>query len=118
MIHYEFSILIAVSAFVYSYLLTRPGKLLNGFYNRADVFFKTDARQSKGKGPHWAFMLLINCEQCIAGQLALWLYVILCPTPKLEFIAIFMQVLKLIFFVAHTILAAAVIKGVYTRYID
>jgi hypothetical protein len=118
MIHYECSLLIALSAFVYAYLLTRPNKLLNGVYNKLDTYFKTDERLRNGKPLHPLFMLLIHCEQCIAGQVSLWLFLFLYAAPGYERSGAVITVFQLVFFVSHTIAAAAVITGIYKRYIE
>lgn len=118
MIHYECSLLIALFAFVYAYLLTRPNALFNGLYNRADVFFKTDERLRNGKPLHPLFMLLIHCEKCIAGQVALWLFLALYAVPGYERSGAAITALQLLFFVSHTIAAAAIYTGIYKRYIE
>lgn len=107
MINYQLSFLIAVAAFVYSYMLTRPNAMLNWLYNWAYVFFKTDERSNQGKPYHWAFMLLIHCEKCIAGQVAAWLY-LFGNWSNYNF-------LQHIFFTAFTILLAGLIKNLYTK---
>lgn len=115
MINYELGILIAVLAFVYSNLLMEPDAMLNGFYNRMDLFFKTDERRKNGKGRHWLFMILVHCEKCIAGQLALWLF------PFFNYIGYILNPVRTslvhLFFVAFAILSAAIIRGIYIKYI-
>jgi hypothetical protein len=115
MINYEFAILIAVLAFVYSNLLMQPDAMLNGFYNRMDVRFKTDERKQNGKGRHWLFMITVHCEKCIAGQLAFWLF------PFFNYIGyilnpVYTSLVHLLF-VAFAIFSAAIIHGIYNKYI-
>lgn len=59
---------IAVSAFTYSNILTEPGMLLY----RLHVYLDDKTLGSK----RWIFEGLINCQYCIAGQWALWYYLI------------------------------------------
>lgn len=119
MINYELGALIGLFAFVYSYLLTRPHALLNKFYNKCDVYFETDKRSAQGKPMHPLFMILIHCEKCIAGQIALWL-----GFGERWFNYIFWNehtldnALTHILFIAYAIFCAAVIKGLYTKHIE
>lgn len=105
-INYQIAILIACVAVVYSTVLTEPNSLLNGFYLRASEFFKNDKREAEGKPLHWAFMLLIGCHKCIAGQWAAWYYVFFCQEYN---------IFKHIFFVAFTIIAAIKINQWITK---
>jgi hypothetical protein len=107
MINFQLAFFIAVTAVVYSYILTRPNALLNGFYNWAYVFFKTDERSNQGRPFHPLFMVLIHCEKCVAGQAALWLYLI-SNWHKYHF-------LQHVFFTAFTIIIAGLIKNIYTK---
>lgn len=115
-IHYEFGLLIAMAAFTYSYLLTRPNSLLNGWYNRLHLFFKTDERQQKGKPYHPLFMLLIHCEKCIAGQAALWIYLAL-NWQQFIYAPVF-ALLRLIFFITFSIFAAAFIHYAWRKFLE
>ena len=114
MINYQLGLLIAIIAFTYSYLLTRPNALFCGLYNFLDI--KLNAKRD-GLGPHWLFMILIHCEKCIAGQAALWIYLYLnwqtyIYNPNFE--TAFYHVA----FTCYCILLAAVIKEIYTKHID
>lgn len=59
---------VALVAYVYAMILTEPGMLLNAWYNFLDV--------KLGRRKHWLFKPLIGCFKCVAGQLALWYYLI------------------------------------------
>lgn len=116
MINYERALLIAVLAVTYTYILTQPGQLFNGLYNKLDKFFKTDYRRSIGKSEHPLFKILIYCHLCFSGQVSLWvflyfnyfnytinpIYILMCH----------------IFTVATTIFISAILKGIYTKYIE
>ena len=62
------SALLAVTAYVYSQVLTMPDMILNGWY----CFLE----QHIG-GKRWLFKPLVECCYCVAGQLSLWVYVYL-----------------------------------------
>lgn len=116
MINYELILLIAVLGVTYTYILTKPGQIFNGLYNKMDVWFKTDARAMKGKDKHWLFKVLIYCHLCFSGQFSAWLYLAL--NYKNYLISPLQTLLLHIFFVALTIFSAGVIKGIYTKYIE
>lgn len=69
MIDYEFAILISVFSFVYTVLLTDVDMIFNYLYN----FLENNTKKKDGSN-RWYFYVLIGCEKCVAGQLALWLY--------------------------------------------
>jgi hypothetical protein len=109
MINYEIALLFGLLAFVYTQLLTQPGAMLSGFYNRLYKFFKTDERVASGSGPHWLFMILIHCCNCVAGQMAAWYFLF---THILNY-----SIIEHAFFVAVAIASAAFVRGIYWRYI-
>jgi hypothetical protein len=117
MIKYELLILIAIFAFVYSNILTQPSEILSGVYRKLYVFFNSDNRIMNGKQLHPLFKVLIHCEKCIAGQLALWFtlfgswFEILINENYLDvFIKVFLSI-------TFTILTTITIKGIYNKYI-
>jgi len=60
---YILSIQIAICAFVYVVLLTEP------YYILGDLYGFLEPRL-----PWWLFKPMMGCEKCVAGQLALWIY--------------------------------------------
>lgn len=121
MINYEAALLIAILSVTYTYLLTQGGQIFNWFYNKMDKLFKTDDRQMKGKGKHFLFKILIDCHLCFSGQLAFWLFSITNYNLYLSinnFQIALSVIFTHIFFVAFTILSSAIIKGIYTKYIE
>lgn len=59
--------ILAISAYVYSQVLTMPDMILNGWYCFLD----------KHVGKYrWLFKPLVECCYCVAGQLSLWVFVI------------------------------------------
>lgn len=71
------SILIGITAVMYSYVLTQPGEIFSWAFKKLDLFFKTDKRTSQGLGPHPVFKMIMWCEKCVAGQMSLWTFFIL-----------------------------------------
>lgn len=67
--------LIAVTAVVYSYVLTKPGEIFGGLYGKLYRLFN-DVRQWTGEGDHPLFKMLIGCFKCVAGQWAFWIYLL------------------------------------------
>jgi len=114
MINYEFLILLGIFSFVYSNLLTEPNMILSGWYKWLNKVFKTDKRNEEGKGYHWLFMILIHCEKCIAGQLALWFTLIENwfdmtnnNNPAL--------IVNILLSITFTILVTSIIKNLYNK---
>lgn len=58
-----YSLLIAITGFVYSNLLTEEGHIFHGLKN----FLKEHL-------PEYLYKPVIGCERCVTGQLALWVY--------------------------------------------
>lgn len=61
----KLSFAISIIAFTYSVVLTEPGMLLEKIAAWLAYFL-----------PEWLFMPLIGCERCVAGQMALWYYLL------------------------------------------
>ena len=99
----QYSLQIAVFAFVYSVILTDTGMILESFKRRLfnithrkqvylmrkfpadwqdnysiDVYSKVYAIGIRFKivDYRWLYKILIDCERCVAGQVSLWLYII------------------------------------------
>lgn len=111
MINYELALLIAVSAFVYSSILTEADMLFCWLYKRLDRFFKTDKRKLEGKGYHPLFMILIHCSKCVAGQWSFWLYLYIHLNLYLKDPA--MYFFHHVFFVSVTIFMTEIIRIFY-----
>lgn len=60
------TVAIAVSAFVYTNMLTDTGMILHNLNNRLDSLIVGKYR--------WLYTILIGCQFCVAGQWALWYY--------------------------------------------
>lgn len=52
----------------YVFVLTKPGKILSGFAKFINKRHWTCDRRSEA----WWYKILLSCEWCIAGQIALW----------------------------------------------
>jgi len=59
---YSDSILLAVAAWVYVYILLKEGMILSWWWEIINEL------------PEWASEPLGGCEYCVAGQMALWYY--------------------------------------------
>lgn len=112
MINYEICFLIAVFAFVYACILTEPNMLLNPIYVRLDKAFGTFGKSEK----HWVFKLLIHCEKCIAGQIALWYYLI--DHWYGYEVDLFFTIAEHLFTITMAIFMVCIIKNTYTKYIN
>lgn len=109
------SLLIAITAFVYSNILILPGEIFGKLYGKLDVFFKTDERAAEGKPVHPVFKMIMQCEKCVSGQMALWIFMI-CIFPK-YMDACFIYIIPHILFIGLTIFLTLIIKKLYTKYI-
>jgi hypothetical protein len=113
MINYELGLLIAIFSFVYSNILTEGEMILNPLYNWLDCKLNKGCNNVEF---HWLFKVLIHCEKCISGQLALWLYFfynfydyVFNFSPEL--------ILYHFFFITFAILCTITIKGIYNKHI-
>jgi hypothetical protein len=107
------SFLIAILAFVYVCILAIPGEVFGKINNFLYLYFKNNEREQAGMFPHPIYKLLIGCEKCIAGQIALWSFLVKNWT-EYTYKLIFTHVL----FVGLTIFITVIIKSIYKRYIE
>jgi len=114
MVNYELLMLIAVFAFIYSNILTEPNMILSGWYKWLYKVFKTDKRNEQGKGYHWLFMILVHCEKCIAGQLALW-FTLIANWFDIVVNHDYSLIVVIIFSITLCILFTLIIKHTYNR---
>ena len=98
MINYELGLLIAIFGYVYTNILTDVDMILNFVYNQLDQ------RITKHR---WLFHMIIHCEKCVSGQVALWIYLI---TNFHKY-----NLLQHIFFITYTILIVEIIKQTHKR---
>lgn len=104
------ALLLAIFAFVYSNILTQNGEVLCGVYKWLYHFFKSDERTSNGLPLHPLFKMLIHCEKCVAGQWALWTFLIM------QFKYYTLQlVLPHLLFITLTIFLTLIVKSTYTK---
>lgn len=107
MINYQLGLLIALAAYVYTNILTDTNQIFNGLYNWLDEKLNNPETGEK----HWLFMVLIYCEKCVGGQMALWIY--LFYNWKIYTVDFFTTFICHIFFITFTILSATVIKELH-----
>jgi hypothetical protein len=98
---YILSLKIAIVAYVYSDVLTEPGMVFNGLY------------QLLNRLPEWLFKPLIGCYKCVAGQMALWIYLFFCLTTPHSIEMVLYSIGNHIFFVSLTIFFTWMINKVY-----
>lgn len=85
---------LAVIAYVYAVLLTKPDMLLGGVFG-----FLTEVANDFPK-TEWFLKPLMLCEKCVAGQMALWM-LILYGWLELEWV---LSVINVLFFLSLTVL--------------
>lgn len=109
MIPYEIGVLIAVFAFVYTNLLTDEKQIFNGLYN----WLESRLIDKKTGKTHWLFYVTIGCEKCVAGQLALWIFLYNNP---INYITNPLKTSFLHFaFITFTILTTEIIKNIHKQ---
>jgi hypothetical protein len=69
-----------------------------------------------GLGPHPIFKMIIGCEKCVSGQMALWIFLFFNYKNylALEFSTIIYHAL----FIALTIFTTTIIKSIYSKHIN
>ena len=117
MINYELLILIAIFSFIYSNILTQPSEILSGIYRKLYLFFDSDKRMMEGKPFHPLFKVLIHCEKCVSGQLALW-FTLFGNWFSVLITHDAFVIVKILLSITFTILTTMTIKGIYNKYIN
>lgn len=110
------SLLIAIAAVVYSYILTQNGEVFGGLYGVLDRLFQSDRRACRGLGPHPIFKMIMWCEKCVAGQMSLWIFLYV-AFPFYRRGQLFIMVPHALFICLGIFLALCV-KKFYTKYIE
>lgn len=108
--YFFYSLLTAIAAFTYSYILTEPGEFFGKIHMWISDYFKNDQRMNEGQPLHPLYKMIIGCEKCVAGQIALWSFLAF-NYDNYSIKAAFAHVL----YVSLTIFLAAVIKGIYIK---
>lgn len=71
----------AVIGFVYATILTAPDQILGGWkkfvHNTYDRITGVDT--PKNQKYRWILKPIVDCELCVAGQVAFWSYVLILP---------------------------------------
>jgi hypothetical protein len=70
----EYALMIGLVAYVYCCLLVLPGQILYPWY----VWLWKRAEKSGDPHDVWWWKILVGCERCFAGQVALWSYAAVC----------------------------------------
>lgn len=113
------TIFIAITAFVYSNILTQPGEIFGTLYGILDNFFKTDQRSCSGKGLHPIFKMIMACEKCVSGQLSFWFFMAHYYNGYLSGTQSFIyNAFEHVLFTCTTIFITTIIKSLYEKYIN
>ncbi len=113
--NFLFAFTVSITAFTYSYILTQPSEVFSWLYKQLNILFKNSERYQRGDDMHPIFKLLIGCEKCVSGQMALWIYIIICGRNYFnDFVT---HLIIHILFVATTIFLTTIIKFIYTKHI-
>jgi len=110
------ALLIAVTAFTYSYILTQPGEVFGWIYGKLDVLFQTEKRYDLGKDTHPLFKMTMACYKCVSGQMALWIFIILNYQDYLQ--SFIWHLIFHILFIGTSIFLATLIKSFYQKNIE
>lgn len=114
--YFILSFLIALFSFVYTNILTGNGELLGSIYTKMYHYFNSDYREQRGHARHPIFKVLIDCEKCVSGQIALWSFLIIHIDGYSE--VSFILVLKHLLFITLTIFLTIVVKSFYQKHIE
>jgi len=113
------TIFIAITAFVYSNILTQPGEIFGNLYKKLDEFFNTDKRSCTGLGLHPIFKMIMACEKCVSGQLAFWFFMAHYYNGYLSGTHSFIyNAFTHIGFTCTTIFITTIIKSLHEKYIN
>lgn len=116
---FTYTIFIAITAFTYSYILTQPNEIFGKLYGIFNTLFKTDKRISAGKGVHPLFKMIMWCEKCVSGQMALWIFLAFHYNYYLINLSLAIQTLIThIIFIGTTIFLTVIIKSIYIKKIE
>lgn len=110
------ALLIAITGFTYSYILTQPGEVFGWLYGKLDALFNTDKRGCKGLGFHPVFKMIMACPKCVSGQMALWIFIILNHEDYLQ--SFIWHLVFHILFIGTSIFLATLIKSYYQKNIE
>lgn len=104
MIPYELAFLFGLLGFVYTNVLTEAGMIFSPLYKWLNLsIFKNDKREDY----HWLFKIIIHCERCFTGQLALWWYVFRIKPANID------GLMLMLFFIAFSILVAYTLNLIF-----
>lgn len=93
---------IAISAFVFSNMLTDNGQILHNLSETLEE-----------KLPEWIFKPLIGCQYCVAGQWALWFFLYYSIFESHEY-----KFYLHIWFILQTIFITKIVTEFYYRILD
>lgn len=112
--YFILSFLIAVLSYVYTNVLTEPTEIFSKWKSFLHNKLNDEEKLNAGYGYHPLYKVLVHCEKCFGGQLALWTYMVLSSGSYANNIlipkAMFILILKHLCFIALTIFTTIIIK--------
>lgn len=114
--YYIVSFLIAVLAVVYVNILTGPGEVLEWLKRGLHNMLNDEQKLNDGEGYHPLYKMLVGCEKCFAGQVALWTYFIM-HVDRYQSIS-FTLIFNHIMFISLTIFMTVIIQSIYKKLIE
>ncbi len=113
------TIFIAITAFVYSNILTEPGEIFGKLYGFLYDLFQTDKRARLGASFHPIFKMIMACPKCVSGQLSFWYFMAHYYTGYSSGIqSFFYNAFEHVLFTCTTIFITIIIKSIYEKYIQ
>lgn len=91
----EYSLCIAIIAYVYADMMTEPEMIFDRLYDKLENSL-----------PTWLFKPVVGCSKCVSGQIALWHYLFLSSFDY--------DIEQHIFIICLTILLTSTIKETHT----
>lgn len=99
--------------FIYTVVLTRPGEIFSGLYRRLNERFNKIDECTWRKHDHPLFKILIGCEKCNSGQLALWTYPLFIGIRNYEPLHIMYH----LFAISTAILFSIILNSIYQKWL-
>lgn len=109
-----YGFMVSVISFVYTNLLTKPSEIFHGLYVK--LFYAAQGSQCTPRDPFevWWFRILIYCEKCNAGHLALWTFPFIIGIHDYSWISVPIN----IFACGWSILLVSILKSLYNKWVN
>jgi hypothetical protein len=107
------ALFIACTAVVYSCALTQPGEIFAKWHDFIYNATGVEKRITEGKPMPALYKVLVFCEKCISGQMALWIFLI--QNFSFYRLGIWTIIVQHILFIGFTIFLSIVVKFIYNK---